>query len=178
MLPEDTIYTPTGELEHNQEKLKDCKPPRTSNRIRPFIVFLKRQKTDAIKRGDAGEEFVEKRPFVFDLSTQGDAAMVRHYVINKKWPILAYRLVEEYQVAGQREETWDGKPALQSLAPEIEALAHGGAEALMQLKEEQARDKQEISSLRKQLEELEAKGKSERKTKATNSATKQIAEPV
>ena len=159
-LPEKTIYTPLGETEDVKAQLENCNPPRTRNRIQPFIVFLKKQ-----YNGPMGEGGVTERPFVFDLSTQGDTAMIRHYVVNKKWPILAYRLTESFIPQGS-ESTWDDKPAMFHIRGEIEALSGGNRRVV-------EKQKQQISALEDKVKELERTT-----TKKTSSNSKSAAKPV
>lgn len=142
-LPEDTVYTPMGKTPEIKAQLDVTEPPKTANRVRPFVVFLK-----TCHGGKPGQEVTTKRPMVFDLGRNPSLAMVQYNVIHKRWPIIAYRLVEDYKSRGIKEDTWEGKPVLNEMRAEIEALAMANGAVI------EAKDR-EISSLREQLEEHE-----------------------
>jgi len=139
--PEGTVFTVLGKEPELEEMLSKVQPPRTRNRKQPFIVFLAEYKGDAI-----GNKPTRKACFCYDLS-KGDMSMVRRYVVDKKWAILCYNLTQAFIPQGA-EHTWDNRPFLAHMRPEIEALANGNSQIIEKRNEE-------ISALKARLEEYE-----------------------
>ena len=139
--PEGTVFTVLGKEPEMQELMKSVQPPRTRNRKQPFIVFLAEYKGDAI-----GNKPTRRAPLCYDLS-KGDLSMVRRYVVDKKWAILCYNLTQAFIPQGA-EHTWDNRPFLAHMRPEIEALANGNSQIIEKRNEE-------ISALKARLEEYE-----------------------
>ena len=140
-LPEQTVYTVLGKEPEIQKMLKTAQPPRTANRKQPFVIFLAEYKGDAL-----GTKPKRKALLIYDLS-KGDLSMIRRYVVDKKWAIVAYCLNQAYIPQGA-ENTWDNRPFLSHMRADIEALANGNSQLIEKRNEE-------ISALKARLEEYE-----------------------
>ena len=143
-LPPETVFTVLGKEPEFQEMLEKVEPPRTANRKQPFVIFAAEYKGDAL-----GRKPKRKALLVYDLS-KGDLSMIRRYVVDKKWAILAYCLNQAYIPQGA-ENTWDNRPFLSHMRADIEALANGNSQIIEKRNEE-------ISALKARLEEYEREG--------------------
>ena len=140
-LPEQTVFTVLGKEPRIAEMLKDCRAPQTGNRKQPFVIFLAKYKQDAM-----GNKPLREALLIYDLS-KGDLSMIRRYVVEKKWSIVAYCLNQAFIPQGA-ENSWDNRPMLNHMRADIEALANGNSQIIEQRNEE-------ISALKKRLEDYE-----------------------